>query len=49
MSKKRIGAAVVVIAISILLIINGLAKNGFKQTLGKGSVICWECIGLGQD
>lgn len=45
--KKRI-APIVLIILSICFIVIGAAKGDIKSIQEKGSLICWECIGLGK-
>lgn len=37
------------ILVAVGLIVMGLNNNGFYSTQGKGSGICMECVGFGQD
>ncbi len=46
MKKSVIGVVLIVCFLAIA--VAGLFLGGYRDSLGRASAICWECIGLGE-
>ena len=46
MTYKK-SAQLIILIISVIMIIAGIADNGYREVFSKAVMICMECIGIG--